>query len=584
MVLLLSACGAAPEKPAGPSQPDTGQARPEQPEPGSLRMPASAFDDLFQQAENALDALDWMRAELVLSELDNSPMVPSTHDLQYRAYLEARGAFERGLLQRASRLLAGLAQQSLAPALDLKVTGLQRHMASLAGDSLTSARLGRKLMNLNTGHEADLKRHLWRELQRTDETRLRAAEQEASDPEWRAWLQLALATRETGSPSARASALQSWLEQYPTHPGASPLPGGLKFLLDAPSGTDRVALLLPLSGRLAPAAKAVKDGYLAAYYAAAQARPDLYILDTDRYPGAAEAYRQAVALGANLVIGPLSKQAVTEIGLLPERPVPVLALNRIDQDLPPSTSPLVQLSLSPEDEARRIAELAFGEGGRRALIVQPRGSWGDKLQQALVERWQQLGGSIAATAIYGDQTEYSSSIEDALDIPAGRARARAVRDMLAENIEYTPRRRQDLDVVFLLSHSGAEARSVKPLLSFHYAGDLPVWGTSALYSGTPDGRDRDLQGVNLVEIPWLLGSSPDLRVAIAAGDTGSDNFARLNALGADAYRLQTGFRRLASGPDLLLRGHTGLLSLDPGQRLLREPTPATFDRGVLIRR
>ena len=153
--------------------------------------------------------------------------------------------------------------------------------------------------------------------------------------------------------------------------------------------------------------------------------------------------------------------------------------------------------------------------------------------------------------------------------------------MLATNIEFTARRRQDIDVVFLLSRSGPEARSIKPLLAYHYAGSLPVFATSSIYSGLPDSRDKDLNGINLVDIPWLLGSNPALRVAITAGDTGSDSYTRLNALGADAYRLQSRFSQLQAGPDTLVPGDTGLLTLDPGQQILREPRLATFAGGKL---
>jgi len=241
----------------------------------------------------------------------------------------------------------------------------------------------------------------------------------------------------------------------------------------------------------------------------------------------------------------------------------------------------VQLSLAPEDEAARIAELAFGQGARSALIIRPAGNWGGKVEQALLARWQVLGGTVGDSVSYSGRDEYSASVKSALGLPASEQRGRKVRDMLATNIEFTARRRQDFDVVFLLSRSGPEARSIKPLLAFHYAGDIPVYAMSSIYSGIPDARDRDLNGINLVETPWLLGANSQLRVAIAAGDTGSDNYTRLNALGADAFLLQSRFSQLRAGPDALLRGSTGLLSMDPQLRIQRELSLATFDEGVL---
>ena len=280
-------------------------------------------------------------------------------------------------------------------------------------------------------------------------------------------------------------------------------------------------------------------------------------------------------------MGPLSKQAVAELAARPERSVPILALNRTERGASAATAALVQLSLAPEDEALQIAKVAFGRGLRRALILRPAGEWGDKVEGALRKRWTTLGADVTRSISYGSQEDYSNSIMLGLNLNASQQRASGVRSMLAENIEFTPRRRDDLDVIFLLTRNGAEARSLKPLLAYHYAGALPVYATSSVYSGAPDNRDKDLDGINLVETPWLLGSNPGLRVAIATGNTGSDNYTRLNALGADAYRIQTRFTQLQAGSDALISGDTGLLSMDPSLQIRRELSLATFDGGNL---
>jgi outer membrane PBP1 activator LpoA protein len=280
----------------------------------------------------------------------------------------------------------------------------------------------------------------------------------AEEAEWRNWLELALIAdrQQAGTSSNANAALQRWLDDNPTHPAANPLPGGLEFLVTqaraATPGVTNIALLLPLSGRLAPAAKAVRDGYLASYYAAKQSgEPNLQVtvIDTLMYENAAQAYQAATNDGANLVIGPLGKEAVSELGALAQRPVPVIALNRVDENLPGNQTALIQLSLAPEDEASRIAELAFGQGNRRALIVRPAGVWGNKVDGALRQRWQELGGKVAATASYSSQENYSGSIQTALNLSDSQERARQVRSMLATNVEFTPRRRQDVDVIFL---------------------------------------------------------------------------------------------------------------------------------------
>jgi outer membrane PBP1 activator LpoA protein len=404
-----------------------------------------------------------------------------------------------------------------------------------------------------------------------------------SDLQWFGWLELATLARNSTPGNSRD--LATWRANNPDHPAALDLPGGLGHLLTGESAPLRkAAVLLPLSDRLAPAGKAVLDGYLAAYYAARDqggAPSEILVVDLDRYESALSAYEDAIAQGAGLVVGPLSKASVGELGTLAERPVPILALNRAEQVLPASGSALVQMSLAPEDEAARVAEIAFGRGARSALIIRPAGSWGDKVDNALRERWSELGGRLAASTSYTGREDYSAAVKTGLDVDSSEQRARDIRAMLAANIEFTARRRQDLDAVFLLSRNGAEARSLMPLLAFHYAGSVPVYAMSTIYNGVPDSRDKDLNGINLVETPWLLGASPGLRVAIAAGGTGSDNYARLNALGADAYLLQSRFTQLQAGPDVLLRGNTGFISMDPQLRLHRELSLATFEGGAI---
>ena len=306
-------------------------------------------------------------------------------------------------------------------------------------------------------------------------------------------------------------------------------------------------------------------------------------MDQDSYASASVAYDVALSQGASIVVGPLSKDAVAELGSRSDRSIPVLALNRLDAGdaVIQGSSAMVQFALAPEDEARDIAELAFGQGARSALVIRPQGEWGSKVAQALLERWQTLGGTIANSVTYSGREDYSASVKEALGIPASEQRAQAVRDILATEVEFNARRRQDIDVVFLLSSNGAEARSLKPLLAFHYAGSIPVYAISSIYSGIPDPRDRDLDGINFVETPWLLGASPELKNAIATGGTGSDRYTRLNALGADAFLVQSQFRQLQAGADALLRGNTGLLSMNPQLQIQRELLLTTFDEGVI---
>jgi outer membrane PBP1 activator LpoA protein len=583
---LLSACGTpGGEKPK--STPPPVIENPQQDfSGGSAReLPASEFASQFVRAEQSLFEFDWMAADSILVSIAQHET--SVTDDQYLGYMQARILYVRGDQPAARQQLSSLYQTTQNAALRHKMLSFQRYMSSLSGSHLEGAQLGNQLLvQTSPGPEYDtLRRGIWKDLQQLQAPQLQSAINSAADQQWRGWLELARISAQAKGDLELEQALQQWRSSNPQHPAAQVLPGGMDYLLSQTSKPKKVTILLPLSGRLAPAAQAVRDGYLSAYYAAHTSGTDSFdldILDVLAFSSVTEAYTTALANGAEFIVGPLSKQAVEELGNLPNRQLPVLALNRIDKTLPTGDTALVQLALAPEDEAAQIASLAFGQGARRALIIRPAGSWGDKMERALKKQWHRLGGTVSATASYSSREDQSSSVSTALSLPASERRAREVRSMLATNVEFTARRRADIDLVFLLSKSGVEARSLKPLLDYHYASDLPVYATSNIYRGVADKRDRDLNGIQLVETPWLLGANPEARAAISAGGIGSNSYTRLNALGVDAYLLQTHFSGLQAGEELLIRGNTGLLSLDPQLHIKRELQSATFDGGTLI--
>ncbi len=582
LTFLLWGCADKPQKKTTePSIPVSEKQRPAEEQGISLTLPPSSYTTAFNNAEQALATFDWMQASAILQEIPAGR--PGTDDATYMSYLQARISFIRGDQAEALRQLGQLNSPRINPTLRYRILSFEHYILEIQGDSLASAQLADQILRAAPQDTASAwKRSVWRNLERTDKETLMAAQPAATDPQWRSWIELALINREdSANPSHQ---LAAWRSANPNHPAANPLPGGLDYLIKSGPRTGKVAILLPLSGELAAAGKAVLNGFLAAYYdsrATAGAANELVVLDLDKYSSASSAYEEAVRQAASIVVGPLSKEALADLATRLERPVPILALNRIDQVLPAAGSALVQLSLSPEDEAVGVAELAFGTGARRALIISPAGDWGSKMGSALQQRWTELGGTITSSATYINYDDHSSSVKSVLSLEASEQRAREVQSMLGTQLEFTARRRQDPDVVFLLSRSGAEARSIKPLLAFHYAGNLPIYALPSIYNGIPDERNQDLNGIHLVEIPWLLGASPELRASLAAGGSSNSNYAQFNALGADAFLVQSNFMRLQSGADALLRANTGLLSMDPNLHIQRELSAATFDGGAL---
>ncbi len=360
------------------------------------------------------------------------------------------------------------------------------------------------------------------------------------------------------------------------------LPGGLALIQElAANRPQHVALLLPLTGNLAPFGKAVRDGFIAASYDTASRGgkvPRLTIYDTENHADFIALYKQAVADGAQMIVGPLEKERLRLLFDEVSLPVPTLGLNRIeDYGEPPEQ--LFQFGLAPQDEAHQIAEIARLENKKQALIISPQGEWGDINSKAFSDYWQQLGGTTIGRSIYSGQDDYSSSTKDALHLQQSEDRAKRIEKIIGERIEFNPRRRQDIDMVFMLARP-QEARSLKPLLAYHYAGDIPVYGTSRMYTGYEDKvKNRDLDGIRFTDMPWVLEKPSALHQLIDKEIEQSKQYQRMYALGIDSFQLHPRLRQLQEMTNSRVYGQTGRLKLNEQREIVRQMLFAKISYG-----
>ncbi len=432
-------------------------------------------------------------------------------------------------------------------------------------------------------------RRIWTALQDMAPAELDRQLAAARDPQLRGWLELAALARRGGG--RELSELAAWQQRWPAHPAAHDLPDQLARLrgpgtpaaavtAQPPVAQPRqIALLLPLSGKLAAFGMALRDGFMAGWYDAQKrgATPPLVrIYDSAGGVDVVQLYQQALGDGAGLVIGPLEKQQVAQL-YQQTLPVPTLALNRFESNSPPAAN-LYQFSLAAEDETTQIADIATDENRRSALIIAPEEDINSRELQAFEQRWRERGGNVGAIARYRDQQSMSQEIRAALNIPRSEARAKEVESILNRNIEFTPRRRQDIDMVFILAKP-AQARVIKPLLDFYYAGDLAVYSTSRIYNGYPvPSLDRDLDKVRFTEMPFVVQSS-ELKQQILAAQPHARNYLRLYAMGLDSFNLYP--QLLQGGMGSPVSGQTGVLTFDAQRVVHRESVLAVLRNGNL---
>lgn len=428
---------------------------------------------------------------------------------------------------------------------------------------------------------------LWRTLEPLPPERLRAELGVATDPILAGWLELALAMQESaGNGAAIAQGLAQWRARYPNHPAGRPLLESLN--LGTPTLTsriERIAILLPLTSDYAIAAQAVRDGFLAMHATTPEPeRPKVVIYDLGPNPELApQVYERAVREGAQIIVGPLGREAVDEIVRRAGLSVPTLLLSHTDER-PAGPARLFQFGLPPEQEARQAAERAYLDGCRQAALLYPSGAWGERMAGAFSGHWQRLGGLILASQPFAENdTDYSDPIKRLLNVTGSESRAAALAKRTGQKLEFDSRPRQDIECIFLASNPRS-ARLIKPQLNYHHARNVPVYATSHIYAGKPDRTlDLDLDGIRFGDMPWMLvqnGRIAQLRQSLQRDwpYAGTD-LDRLYALGIDSYAILWQLNRISAESSARYLGVTSGLSLDREGRLHRQLAWARFRNG-----
>lgn len=581
----------------------------------STQPPAPTASELAQ-AQSA-DRLQDIRNLLIAGEFDEArqglqatqPTRLSGRQRVEWHLLAAELLIEQGDMEGAANQLASFdryaasattTQENRAGLLRIRMLELSEHWLQAARErDFISAVLNEDRADENLAQ-------LWQDLLRVPDTSLQEAAANAPATRFGAWLTLAAISRSYHlTLDEQVAAVDDWRTLNPGHPAAMQLPGTLSQLESiASQRPERISVLLPLSGRLQRSGQAILDGFMAAYYQSLTRGfpvPVIDVIDNDKITDINTAYFESVLNGSQWLIGPLNKDDVQSLASQPVLPLPTIALNYADlpgadlQNADPANaermgeSPvqtprdLYQYGLSAEDDARQIAERAWADGHRRALVMAPQGEWGERVYGAFRDHWLALGGDIAETRFYPRTNDYNPEVREMLNVDDSASRHQSIQSLVRLPVEFEPRPRQDADWLFLLALP-EQARLIKPALAFNFAYDLPVYATSQVYSGTdnPD-RDRDLNGIRFCDLPWLLGST-EIRSTLDEGlGHSSGSYSRLHAMGVDAYRLMERIRQLQALPDSRIYGATGVLTLDGNNRIHRTTECTEFSRGVPVR-
>lgn len=442
----------------------------------------------------------------------------------------------------------------------------------------------------NQIEQAENYQTIWDILTQLTPKTLQSMPRDQTKSELNGWLEFASISKQYNASSEQLlSAYQDWQKQYPRHPALQFMPSHMhtttvkaettnvnsQHIIAAPK---KIALMLPLQGAHAKSAQAIRDGFLAAYYANdTPNKPKIQVYDTTAQ-NMHNLYRKIVEQGADFIVGPLTKEEVESLASSTNPEIPMLALNNSNRA---STENILQFSLSPESEAQAVANKAWRDGHRNAAIIIPKSAWGKRMQTAFTKAWQEQGGTIVNVAEISSQTNLNPAIKNLLGIDASEARAQKLKQS-GIKAQFDPRRRQDVDMVFIATNA-ALARQVKPLLNFYYAGNIPAYAASSVYTGrNQPSLDQDLNGIQFCDMPWILDASIEAQNPYkqAQSNADIDQYARLYALGLDAYKIALQIEQLTMMPNVGISGMTGMLNLNKQQNIDRKLMWASFKKGV----
>ena len=379
-----------------------------------------------------------------------------------------------------------------------------------------------------------------------------------------------------------------WRKQYPDHPANHTPPTSINHIAQWRQHLpQRIGLMLPLTGSFSVAGQALRDGFLATYYSLIEQYdelPDLFFYDTATETGQSSIdnlYAQAQADRVDLIIGPLHKHQVTEImNLSPS--IPVLALN-VPTDTQTKHPQIKIFTFTISDEIKQIVRAMRIQNHRRILAIGVDNDWGHRNIGTLTQYWHTDSSYQVVDSHYlSKKSNYKEQLADLLAIDESQQRHKGLRQIIGQDLHYTPYRRKDIDAIFIALHP-QDLRQIKPLLAFLFADDIPVYATSSGYSGTMSSdTNNDINGIYSITLPWLLEDNMIKRILTQDSQF---NVAQTQfyAMGSDAFYLSQRLHTVGNDTGDVYHGAVGNLTLEADQRFHRRQVWIHFVNGVAQR-
>ncbi|MEP0496366.1 MAG: penicillin-binding protein activator, partial [Paraglaciecola sp.] len=405
------------------------------------------------------------------------------------------------------------------------------------------------------------------------------------------WLQLAIINKRFAlNPAEYKQQLLNWQSRNLTETIANNLPEEVIEMLQLePITPSKIAVLIPLSGRLASQGIAIKKGILASYYQDlknAQINENEIFKELHFFDSALKTPEELNTSVANfdVIIGPLIKEKLAALkDILPADKI-MLGLNRLESTGTTSTSnsitdsleaePLKAVeqyffSLAPEDEAQQLARHILKHQLVHPVIFAAEGSSTQRMAQAFINEWKKQTNNTPELTTFTTNKDMRIQVSSVLDVAQSKARIKEIEYLSNKEVFGVERNRRDIDAIILFA-SPEQTELLNPIieasLSPFARKSLSVFASSRSYSIDINQNSlRDLRNLTFTDMPWMLPNHDWKALSSEVNELWpqeKDSLLRLFAMGVDAYNLIPQLRTLRLLSNVNSHGLTGDINID----------------------
>lgn len=553
----------------------------------------SKYEHLLKAADISLSS-DYRKSLIIIENL--TPLLSKEADLSKANLIWAQALMLKGEHVNA---LKKLSKTVASPEITDRFYQLQASLFQHNGEWLRAAQ---SLSQQATAQDAEI----WSLLNRVSTQDIEEHVKKASLLSPLLQLQLIQRTFAT-QPDQLSQAWSKWQKRYPNIEFSQSPPDSLLSLLSSkPYLPQKIAVVLPLSGRLAAQGETIKEGILAAYFGQQASNS----INNQRHHQAELAFVDSqldveeVAgqlAGVDFVVGPLLKDNIVK--LHPYITSPWLALNFTEQtkhtetEIKINTAPHNEtqhethvpalthdssryyFALSPEDEGIQIARHLHKMQYQKPLVIKANNSAAQRMADAFKLEWQALTPSLlhqVEEIPFTNTQSMRSGISDMLEITGSKKRIKEVEALVLKEVHTFERNRRDADAVIIFANA-PQTELITPFIEANtspFAKILPVYASSRSHTSNKNLNSlRDLRNLRFLDMPWML---PNHQASALKASSKTlwpekrDSDQRLFAMGYDAYGLITHLKALEHIDQYQYQGLTGSINMDDKYQLRRE--------------